>query len=215
MEFIFDREKHIYKSEAFDEIIKDTIRFFNGTPVHKLPPPVKFHGTGVYAIYYTGKSEYYKTIYEQNRLEFHQPIYVGKAVPGGWRQARESKTGKVTFELFRRLSEHSKSINQVNNLEIQDFYCRFMILENSASHLISTVEAALIRTYKPVWNAQIDGFGNHDPGSGRYNQAKSEWDILHPGRPWAEKCVGPSSSIDKVEEKAQVYFTPKNNKNAE
>jgi hypothetical protein len=71
MDVIFDREKHIYKSEAFEEIIKDTIRFFNGTPVHKLPPPTKFHGTGVYAIYYTGKNEYYKTLYEQNRLEFH------------------------------------------------------------------------------------------------------------------------------------------------
>ena len=30
-----DREKHIYKSDAFEEIIKDTIRFFNGTPVHR------------------------------------------------------------------------------------------------------------------------------------------------------------------------------------
>ena len=83
MDVIFDREKHIYKSEAFEEIIKDTIRFFNGTPVHNLPPPTRFHGTGVYAIYYTGKSEHYKILYEQNRLEFHQPIYVGKAVPGG------------------------------------------------------------------------------------------------------------------------------------
>jgi len=49
-----------------------------------------------------------------------------------------------------------------------------MISEDSASSLISTVEAALIRYYKPIWNTQIDGFGNHDPGKGRYNQAKSE-----------------------------------------
>ena len=108
METIFDREKHIYRSDAFEEIIKDTIRFFNGTPVHSLPPPVRFNGTGVYAIYYTGKSEYYKALYEQNRLEFHQPIYVGKAVPGGWRQAKDVKVGVVTFELFRRLNEHAR-----------------------------------------------------------------------------------------------------------
>ena len=85
-----------------------------------------------------------------------------------------------------------------------------MILEDSAYHLIGTVEAALIRYYKPIWNTKIDGFGNHDPGSGRYNQAKSEWDTIHPGRPWADKCVGRSSTIDKVEEKVVEYFILKN-----
>ena len=206
MEAAFDRDKHIYKSDAFEEIIKDTVRFFNGTPVHKLPPPVKFHGTGVYAIYYTGKSPYYEDLYEQNRLEFHQPIYVGKAVPRGWRQAKDAKLGSITFELYSRLREHGKSVNQAKNLAQEDFSCRFMILEDSANHLIGTVEAALIRYYKPIWNTRIDGFGNHDPGPGRYNQAKSEWDIIHPGRPWADKCVGQSSTIDKVEEKAAEYF---------
>ena len=90
-----------------------------------------------------------------------------------------------------------------------------MILEYSASQLISTVETALIRYYKPIWNTKIDGFGNHDPGSGRYNQAKSEWDILHPGRVWADKCLGVSSPIAKVEEKVTAYFTFKNKKDAE
>jgi len=211
----FNREKHIYKSDAFEEIIKDTVRFFNGTPVHTLPPPVRFHGTGVYAIYYTGKNEYYKALYEQNRLEFHQPIYVGKAVPGGWRQARDTKLGSTTYELFGRLREHGKSISQAANLEQADFACRFMILEEGANHLIGTLEAALIRYYKPVWNTKIDGFGNHDPGSGRYNQAKSEWDIIHPGRPWAEKCLGQSSTIGRVEEKAAEYFIIKNQKDVE
>lgn len=206
MEIVFSREKHIYRSEAFEEIIKDTIRFFNGTPVHILPPPIRFHGTGVYAIYYTGKCSYYTELYEQNRLEFHQPIYVGKAVPSGWRQARDTKTGVTTYELFRRLKEHGKSVSQATNLNQDDFACRFMILEDSANHLIGTVEAALIRYYKPIWNTKIDGFGNHDPGSGRYNQAKSEWDIIHPGRPWADKCTGQSSTFDSVEEKAAEYF---------
>jgi hypothetical protein len=214
MEIIFEREKHIYKSDVFEEIIKDTVRFFNGTPVHSLPPPVRFHGTGVYAIYYTGKSNYYEALYEQNRLEFHQPIYVGKAVPNGWRQAKDTKADTIAFELFRRLNEHSKSIHQANNLNLEDFFCRFIILENGASHLIGTVEAALIRYYKPIWNTNIDGFGNHDPGSGRYNQAKSEWDTLHSGRLWADKCLGQSTDIGIVEEKVAEYFTLKNQKYA-
>jgi len=81
-----------------------------------------------------------------------------------------------------------------------------MILEGQSSHLIGTVEAAIIRYYRPIWNTQIDGFGNHDPGSGRYNQAKSEWDVLHPGRPWAEKCVGVCSTPEQVRERAERYF---------
>lgn len=207
MNTVFDREKHVYKSTAFEEIIKDTIRFFNGTPVHRLPPPVKFNGTGVYAIYYTGKSDYYQSIYEENRLEFRLPIYVGKAVPSGWRQGRKSKNNKVTFELFNRLKEHAKSIDQAGNLDPADFFCRFMILENGAEDMISTVEAALIRYYQPIWNAAIDGFGNHDPGSGRYEQAKSEWDILHPGRTWADRCVGITVPLEDIEKKAKEYFT--------
>ena len=205
----FDREKHVYSSNAFDEIIKDTIRFFNGTPVHSLPPPVRFHGTGVYALYYIGKSNYYKPLFEINRLEFSQPIYVGKAVPKGWRQSKNTNEGKFSHELFGRLKEHGKSIEQAVNLDLADFYCRFMILENSASNLIGTVEAELIRHYKPIWNTHIDGFGNHDPGSGRYNQKKSGWDILHRGRSWAEKCVGESSTIENIEKLVELHFAGK------
>lgn len=202
----FDREKHVFRSDAFEEIIKDTIRFFNGTPVHRLLPPVNFVGTGVYALYYIGRSELYKPLYEANRLEFAQPIYVGKAVPAGWRQARVRSEGVSSHELYRRLCDHANSVNAAENLDVADFYCRFMILENAASDMIGTVEAALIRCYKPLWNSCIDGFGNHDPGKGRYRQAKSEWDILHKGREWAERCTGESATRMEVEAKVRAYL---------
>jgi len=86
----FDRSEHVYKNDAFAELVKDAVRFFNGTPVHTLPPPESFLGTGVYAIYYTGKNPAYKKYAELNRLSYNYPIYVGKAVPKGWRQARVS-----------------------------------------------------------------------------------------------------------------------------
>lgn len=114
-------------------------------------------------------------------------------MPRGWRQARRAKKPNDSHELYLRLCDHTKSIVQARNLDLDDFHCRFMILENESSDLIGTVEAALIRYYTPVWNSLIDGFGNHDPGKGRYNQAKSEWDILHPGRQWADKCQGEST----------------------
>ena len=187
----FDRSEHVYKNDAFAELIKDAIRFFNGTPVHTLPPPESFLGTGVYAIYYTGKNPSYKKYAELNRLSYSYPIYVGKAVPKGWRQARISdSTDRQSTELFNRLREHSRSIALVQGLASGDFSCRFVIFEDASSDMIGTVEAALIKLNKPLWNTVMDGFGNHDPGSGRYEQAKSDWDVIHPGRAWAEKCKG-------------------------
>ena len=43
----FDRSEHVYRNDAFAELVKDAVRFFNGTPVHTLPPPESFLGTGV------------------------------------------------------------------------------------------------------------------------------------------------------------------------
>lgn len=184
--------------------MNDTIRFFNGTPVQPVPPIEKFEGTGVYALYFIGKGSLYNQYHEINRLEYRQPIYVGKAVPRGWRQGRVT-SGKSN-ELYRRLRDHAKSIAQAENLYIEDFLCRFMILENEASNLIGTVEAALIRHYQPLWNCLIDGFGNHDPGRGRYNQEISEWDVLHPGREWARKCALSLVDIEILKQKIANYF---------
>lgn len=187
----FDRQKHVYRNDAFAELIKDGVRFFNGTPVLKLPPIERFAGTGVYAIYYTGKSKPYGKYAELNRLSYSYPIYVGKAVPKGWRQARTSHSeDNQSTELHHRLREHSNSIGYASNLKIEDFMCRFVIFEGDGSDMISTVEAALIKLTRPLWNVVVDGFGNHDPGSGRYEQARSDWDVIHQGRPWAEKCNG-------------------------
>jgi hypothetical protein len=77
----FDQNKHLYKSEAFVELVKDAVRFFNGTPVHALPPAEAFLGTGVYALYYTGQNPLYQRYAALNRLAYNYPIYVGKAVP--------------------------------------------------------------------------------------------------------------------------------------
>ena len=187
----FDRKKHIYKSEAFVELVKDAVRFFNGTPVHPLSPAETFLGTGVYALYYTGQNPIYSKYAELNRLAYNYPIYVGKAVPKGWRQSRISDSAKnQSRELHNRLREHSRNITVGTNLDLEEFMCRFTIFEDDSSDMISTIEAALIKLTQPLWNVAIDGFGNHDPGKGRYEQAKSDWDVIHPGRTWAERCNG-------------------------
>jgi Eco29kI restriction endonuclease len=187
----FDRKKHIYKNEVFVELVKDAVRFFNGTPVQRLPPPKTFLGTGVYALYYIGQNPRYQKYAELNRLAYSYPIYVGKAVPKGWRQSRISDNAlNQSRELHNRLREHSRSITIGAELSIEEFMCRFVIFEDEASDMIGTIEAALIKLNQPLWNVSLDGFGNHDPGRGRYEQAKSDWDVIHPGRPWAERCSG-------------------------
>ena len=76
----FDRSEHVYHSEEFVELVKDAVRFFNGTPVHKISLTERFFGTGVYAFYYTGKNEIYAPYAQANRLEYKYPIYVGEAM---------------------------------------------------------------------------------------------------------------------------------------
>jgi hypothetical protein len=203
----FDREEHVYRSNAFEEIIKDTVRFFNGTPVVSLPPSEKFRGPGVYCLYYIGNSDIYKQVSDLNRIEFAKPIYVGKAVPKGWRTSRnKGQDSSKNSELCSRLRKHSRGIVLSKNLEISDFKCRFMILEGEQCDLIGTVEAALIRYYTPIWNTVIEGFGNNDPGNGRYNQAVSDWDVMHPGRKWVKKLTNPGRSKEVIESKIQKYF---------
>ena len=192
-------DQHTFRSPKFKSVVKEAIEFFTQTPVHPLPPTTDFAGVGVYALYYRGPFEHYSHIARKNQQDcrqpiynrqpvYRQPIYIGKAVPKGWRTGRTSDSDQDK-RLYQRLKEHTHSINSVNNLEVHDFRCRFMILNGVETDLISAVESALIRTYKPLWNDEVDGFGNHAPGKGRYNQACSEWDVLHRGR------VGPISSL--------------------
>ncbi|KOR32874.1 restriction endonuclease [Achromatium sp. WMS3] len=203
----FDRSKHVYHNEEFVELMKDAIRFFNGTPVHPLPPPKKFLGTGVYALYYIGNNGIYSRYTELNRLSYDFPIYVGKAVPEGWRQSRisDSETTQST-ELYRRLKEHSRSISAGNGLDLEDFTCRFVIFENEGSDMIGSIEAALIKLKRPLWNSCVDGFGNHDPGKGRYEQARSDWDVIHEGRAWADRLNGISNAKSDVLSRIDVHF---------
>ncbi len=194
-------EAHIFNSKSFVELIDEAIDFFIQTPTEPLPPDEKFPGGGVYALYYSGNFTEYKRIFEKNPSV---PIYVGKAVLPGWRQARGTVKDDAS-SLYSRLKEHSRSIDSASNLELNDFSCKFMVLAGPENDLISTVEAALTRKYNPLWNSHIDGFGNHDPGKGRYEQAQSEWDALHPGRSWAKRLKGATPDKNRIKDKIGKY----------
>jgi hypothetical protein len=94
----------------------------------------------------------------------------------------------------------------VGGLDIAHFSCRFVIFEEGGSDMIGTIEAALIKHHLPLWNTVVDGFGNHSPGEGRFNQRKSDWDVIHPGREWAAKCRGVATPLEDVEANIERYF---------
>jgi hypothetical protein len=203
----FSPELHTFHSPKFNSIVEDAIKFLEATPVHPLPPPDRFAGSGVYALYYTGDFYLYEKMAERNRNGGYSiPIYVGKAVPRGWRTGRTATKGE-SRDLFQRLSKHSRSIKAASaTLSIDDFRCRFMILRGIESDLITLVEAELIRRYQPLWNQIIDGFGNNDPGITRYSQLLAEWDTLHQGRVWVGRWTGERPTIEDIEAKVRRFY---------
>ena len=192
----FNIEDHVYRSPDLPRVVSEAVDHFVRTPIRRSFPEIRFGGVGVYALYYIGSFTPYALISQQATTESTIPIYVGKAVPPGWRTGRV--TSQRTVGIYRRLAEHRRSLEEAINLDSQDVMYRFMILEGSAIDLISTVESALIRKFGPLWNSTIDGFGNHDPGSGRYYQSPSDWDVLHPGRGWVEKLEGTPTPLPNI-----------------
>jgi len=167
-------------------------------------PPSRFIGAGVYAIYYTGPFFAYARLAEANRKgQLSYPIYVGKAVPAGVRKGglgSETVHGQV---LYRRLAEHAESIKAAQNLDVEDFYCRFLVVDDI---WIPLAESILIERFKPVWNRVLDGFGNHNPGKGRYSGMMPQWDCLHPGRAWAERLQPCAYTAEQLAEKVSKYL---------
>ena len=166
-------------------------------------PPDQFIGAGVYALYYTGPFSPYGRLADVNRDgQFRCPIYVGKAVPPGARKGGlEVEHGQA---MYKRLVEHSESVNATRNLEIADFFCRFLAVDDI---WIPLAESMLIERFKPVWNRVLDGFGNHDPGKGRYQGMMPQWDCLHPGRTWAKQLQPCANSAEQLAEKVEAYLS--------
>jgi hypothetical protein len=155
--------------------------------VRPLRDTVTLSGAGVYAIYYTGNFGAYKPVTDRNRGDqFEQPIYVGKAVPKGARK------GGLTFDagkgtaLRDRLRQHAASIDEADNLDLDDFLYRALTVDDI---WIPLGENVLIEKFQPLWNRVIDGFGNKTPGKGRATQKRSSWDVLHPGRKFVDKLA--------------------------
>lgn len=160
-------------------------------------PPQPFIAAGVYAIFYHGNNGLYDNLHPDT------PIYVGKAVPTGARKGNVGLAGNQGKVLYNRLAEHAESISAAVNLCLDDFDCLYIAVDDI---WIPLAETLLIERFKPVWNVAVDGFGNHDPGKGRYNQQRSLWDTLHPGRSWAEKLKPNKKSMAEAQQIVKDYL---------
>lgn len=162
----------------------------------------RFHGAGVYALYYHGRYAAYASI-RSMKGENEIPIYVGKAVPAGARKGDVGLNDEPGEVLYKRLKEHADSISVASNLRIEEFSCRYLVVDDI---WIPLGEALVIARFSPLWNNLIDGFGNHDPGKGRYAGLRPRWDTLHPGRKWALRCQERTETMEQIEREVVAHL---------
>lgn len=171
-----------YNPLDYDNLTKNCIEELMRRGPYPLEFPEPFTGSGVYALFYKGPLDIYRPI---RSPDAKWPIYVGKAVPPGARKG--AKSAGPSKALYGRLREHRESIESAREeFKPEHFLCRYLAV---TPLWITMAERFLIEGFQPVWNVCIEGFGLHDPGKGRLAGQRSWWDVLHPGRTWAERLA--------------------------
>ncbi len=175
------------------------------SPLVPLADVSPFQGPGIYVLFYDGDFAPYSQLGSVNRqTPGSWPIYIGKAAPSTRKGKDLTPDNFDGDELFKRLKDHRKSINCVENLDVANFTARMLVL----SYIwVPLAETAMIGRYQPLWNTLIDGFGNHDPGSGRSNGIRSRWDTLHPGRPWSVKYPPRTETLQQLALESENHLT--------
>ena len=196
-----------YKNKAFNpldkvNIAKSIVAALLEQEIHHYPL-APFPGAGVYALYYAGDLDLYKKLSEKNKEWWTYPIYVGKAIPEGARKGSGLDNEYKGEALYSRLNDHASSISSCAQLDINDFTCRYLVLDDI---WIALAETLLIERFQPVWNVCLDGFGNHAPGKGRSAQRRSQWDTIHPGRKWAEGLRSSKNSVFELRQAVLAHL---------
>ena len=140
------------------------VEFAKRLPILPLTKSIDYLGKcfqfpGVYLIYYVGETSLYgdRVYPSQDR-----PIYVGMSRKG----------------FFNRLEDHCRKLARAKDLEAEDFFIRFIILDIEC--YVLSVEGVLIEYYSPLWNDRKVNlsFGNaDDPANNwyKYHVAKDEY----------------------------------------
>src|SRR5262249_2457525 len=132
------------------------------------------------------------------------PIYVGRAARRGLRRSVEGLLAPTTEPvLYQRLCYHAATLDHAQNLLLQDFRCRYLVIDDVWAPV---VEALMIHEYQPVWNQVLQGFGNYDSGGGRRGP-RSDWDEIHPGRPWAARLSPAAHSAERISARIATHLS--------
>lgn len=176
-------------------------------PLHALDAIPSFEGAGIYVLYYRGPFPAYAPMAAANADEARWPIYIGKAIPSGSRRGASLSASARGTQLYRRLMEHRDSVRYAETgsgtLAVADFQARYLTVDDI---WIPLGESLLIASFRPIWNTVLDGFGNHDPGSGRYRGLMPLWDHVHPGRGWATRCAARAESAGDINDRIAEYL---------
>lgn len=179
----------LYDPLTWENLMAGVVVRFEQQPCVSFTEIDNADGPGVYTLFYTGPHPAYTAISGTPR-----PIYVGKAVPRGTRKG--SMEGKGQYALRNRLNNHRRSIEDSINLQLDDFLCRFLAI---VPVWVTLAERFLIDHYRPIWNIEVDGFGNNPQGRHRTTGNRSWWDILHPGREWASHRTPKGTEDDALD----------------
>ena len=145
-------------------------------PLTEMPPKTPFGGAGVYALYYSGNHSAYLDLCKLDAGRFKYPVYIGKAAGESAKQGF-NPNGSGERKLYGRIVEHSRSIDAVENLDLANFRCRYLVLNDA---YIALAESVMIRMFRPPWNGM--SFGSKVVGKFRMTGKPGLWDSLHPGR---------------------------------
>jgi len=179
------------------EVIATTLLAQPRTPIDNIG---RFYGSGVYAIYYVGDFPAYTAA-----AGTETPLYVGKAAPAKPNAETPEAQG---LRLSARLGDHQKSLRSADNLLLEDFECRFLVVKSAWQN---TAETYLIEHFQPIWNNEIGicfGFGKHGDNSRTRKNKRSPWDTLHPGRSWTmtEDTVPNQLSAKQITKKVLAHY---------
>ena len=158
---------------------------------------------GIYAIYYIGDYPAYEPLLKWNEGgAFAWPIYVGKACGPGEGCENSFVVGRrVTIR--ERMQAHCCDINAASNLDMADFYCRFLSMEDV---LAIQGESLLIARFAPLWNLVVDGFEDCGASHRTHGMVKGRWDALHPGRQHAESLISREESVSRITLEVREYL---------
>jgi hypothetical protein len=168
-------------------------------PEMPLPPDGTFIGGGVYCLYYSGSYEPYSSLAGGPS---RTPIYVGSATQRAGRMAGALFQSDRPI-LLNRLREHAHTLKETEDLQLEDFSCRFLITDDL---WVQSAATLLIYHFRPLWNIVVDGFGLHNPGAGRSLSKRSSWDELHPGRSWATRLASSPQSRGEILKAVEEYM---------